>query len=289
MSNKCCIFEETPVFCHELTKFIAQEVTNAVTPEWEKAIQEERKNEEPLSNYEKEWLYSFNYAMIDGFVEDVCVGDQNKIQAIADFTVKYDKTFIHKLAFGCVNKRQVVVDSVTREKFEANTYNKVPVQSKDKQSELREFVSSYSNEDPVSFEEFKIQRVTHSNFTISSKYSSLGIHLKSSGTNEMIQQEETGDIITAVFAIASPVAEVFTAIGGTAVGLSSLHLIAEGRNIDLKNVTAGITFGMQLVMINGGASGGAIGGASGGAQIKKEIQSQQTGAGWQFYCGIAIA
>ena len=276
-SNKCCIFEETPVFCHELTKFIAQAVTNVLVPEWEKAIQEERKNEEPLSNYEKEWLYSFNYAMIDGFVEGVCSKDQEKIQAIADFTVEYIKTFINRLAFYCVNKCPVVVDSVTREKFEANKYSRQPIQSADKQSELREFVSSYSKEDPVSFEEFKIQRVTNSNFNICSKYSSLGVHLKSSGTNEMIYQEDGGDIVTTVFAVAVPVAECFAegqdTIVGDAVGLSTAQGTAEGRTDNLAQVTivAGVPTQMTLV-------GGGLG--------VRGIQQQQDVGGWQI-CGVA--
>lgn len=256
-SNKCCFPGETPFFCHELTKFIAQAVTNVLAPEWEKAIQEERKNEEPLSKYEKEWLYSFNYAMIDGFVEGVCVDDKEKIQAIADFTVKYDTTFIHKLAFACVNKCQVVVDSVTREKFEANKYSRQPIQSADKQSELREFVSSYSNEDPVSFEEFKIQRVTNSNFSVSNKYSSLGVHLKSSGTNEMIYNEKSGDIVTTVFGVASPVAEFFTGETDTreseGAALSTAQGTAEGRTENLAEVTMGLTVPMQMTLVGGGS------------------------------------
>ena len=280
-SNKCCVLDKTPFFCHELTKFIAQAVTNVLSPEWEKAIQEERKNEEPLHPYEKEWLYSLNYAMIDGFVEDVCSKDQEKIQAIADFTVKYDTTFIHKLAFACVNKCKVVVDSVTREKFEANKYSKLPIRSNDEKSELREFVSSYSNEDPVSFEEFKIQRVNHSNFSVSSKYSSLGVHLKSTGTNEMIHQEEGGDIITTVFAVASPVAEVFTgeqdtlAIEG-AVGLSTAQGTAEGRTDNLAEVTIGAGGPMQMALVGGGLG-------------VRGIQPQQDiGGTWDLYGAGAV-
>jgi len=74
MSNKCCS-PETPVLCHELTKFIATAVTKVLELAWEKALQKERKNEEPTSQYEKDWLYHFNYTMIDGLVEGVCVND----------------------------------------------------------------------------------------------------------------------------------------------------------------------------------------------------------------------
>ena len=239
MSN-CCIFSETPFFCHELTKFIAEAVTNVLLPEWEKAIQQQKntntnKNtKEPLTPYEKEWFYSFNYALTVGYVEGVCANDQAIIQSIVDFIVKYDINYIDKLAYACVNKCPVVVDSMTSEKFIANKYNRNPIPSNDKQSELREFVSSYSNDNQtlVSFKEFKIQRVTNSNFSISSKYSSSGVHLKSSGTNEMIYQEESGDTVTRVFPVASPVAEFLTGEKDTrtqsAGGISQTTSSAEG-------------------------------------------------------------
>ena len=260
ISNDCCS-STSPTVCDQLTKFIAEAVTNVLLPEWEKAIQQQKntntnKNtKEPLTPYEKEWFYSFNYALTVGYVEGVCANDQAIIQSIVDFIVKYDINYIDKLAYACVNKCPVVVDSMTSEKFIANKYNRNPIPSNDKQSELREFVSSYSNDNQtlVSFKEFKIQRVTNSNFSISSKYSSSGVHLKSSGTNEMIYQEESGDIVTRVFPVASPVAEFLTgetdtteltvagtATSGQTVEGSEQAILTAGSTNSSQYVTGGI-------------------------------------------------